>query len=501
MNSISSSSSSSSISNDPFNAVFNTFQKLLSNSASHDSRLEQKLAGHEEELDFSLLTEKKLQESILSRLNRIKKLRRFKLKRSTSEIVMGNHAMEIIESCSIQAVNTCLRNKNATTRCLHQHVLVAECRLRELTSDIVGEYSKSKVRFARRQDNLSDSATINLLRAVSKLRWRRFALKLCDKFSPRNTHSTKPQICGVRGSVSSKVLCPSNDRVEIMYITAAIARLSSDTHIDKLESSEVEVINVVKIYKKYLNHVKRIALRSAVTNTGTPLSAMQSVPFMCTQKERNINSANWNSCEPLDLFISTPRGFLKGIEHFHSWAESGRLDSLNQSDVAHSNLNSSSLLGSSSSNSCIHSSSSSELMSAAHIAWLQPASFYPRLWKKIMIDQRRKVCHRDVGKAGSGGGFNADADSCRYSYDKYHAADLNTSRDKEGDHLHDFVATFSLQHTSTSASDRIYYCLEEHALSTSMGEASADCAPVSASMDGGCTTSAICDNLQVKLRF
>ena len=487
MNSISSSSSSSSssISNDPFTAVFNIFQKLLSNSASNDGELETKLAGHEEELDFSLLPEKKLQESILSRLNRIKKLRRLSLKRSTSKIAMENLTMETVESCSIQAVNTCLRNKNATTRCLHQHVQVAECRLRELTADIAGEYSKSKVRFARRQDNLLDSATINLLRAVSKLRWRRFALKLCDEFSLRNTPLTKKQICCERGSVNSKVLCPSNDCVEIMGITAAIARLSSDTHADKLASSKVEVINVVKVYRKCSNHVKRMALRSAVTNTGTALSAIN---------QRNVNSADRNSCAPLDLFISTPAGFLKGVEQFYRWAESGRLGLLNQSDDAISSFNSSSLPGSSSScsSSSIQRISSSELLSAAHIAWLQPASFYPCLCMKIMIDQRRKVCHRDVGKASAGVRVNADADSYRYSCDKYHAARLNTSRDKEGDHLHDFVASFSLQHTSTPSSDRIYYCLEERALSTSMGEASG------ASMDGGCATSAICGNLQVK---
>jgi hypothetical protein len=142
----------------------------------------------------------------------------------------------------------------------------------------------------------------------------------------------------------------------------------------------------------------------------------------------------------------------------------------------------------------------SELLSAAHIAWLQPASFYPHLWTQIMIDQRHTERDRDISGDGDGAAAGGSSRSCMSRHADAAELNINTTRTKEKDHLHDFVATLTLQHTSALANDRVYFCLEERALSMATRAADVDCLRLDASVDRNCAMSGLYDYLQVKSR-
>ena len=473
---------------DPFNAMFDNFKKLLSSSAVYDDNSGSKLAVNGVDLDFSFHLEKKLHDSTLSRLNRIRKLRNLTLKRSMSKLRVESITTQTVESSSSRAVNTCHRHRDATTRFLHQHVQVAECRLRDLTSDIIGEYLKTQLRFVRRQDYLLDIAAINLIEAVSKLRWQRFALRLCSESTTGIVSNNKKE------GLHSRVLCLSDDRVEIQDMTAAIARMSTAASDSKLVSSQFDVRNVVRISKKQ-NPRRREALRSAATNAGTSLPTIQSAPSMRSQNQRNGDSTNRNHTKP--CFIMTPAAFMKGVEQFYRWADVRRSSILDQCDETNHNIKPASLPDSGS----VHRGTS-ELLRAAHIAWLQPASFYPHLWTQIMIDQRHTECDRDISGDGDGDGAAAGGSSRSCVSRHADAADMNinTPRTKAKDHLHDFVATLTLQHTSALANDRVYFCLEERAMSMATRAVDGDCLRSDASVDRGCAISGLYDYLQVKLR-
>lgn len=467
---------------DPFNAVFDNFKKLLSSSAVYDDNSGSKLAVNGVDLDFYFHLEKKLHDSTISQLNRIRKLRTLALKCSTSKLRMESIASQTVESSSSRAVNTCHRQRDATTRCLHQHVQAAECRLRDLTSDIIGEYLKTQLRFVRRRDYLLDIAAINLIEAVSKLRWQRFTLRLCSESNTGIASDSKKE------GLHSRVLCPRDDRVEVQDITAAIARMSTAALDSKLVSSQFDVRNVVRISKKQ-NRRRGEALRTAAANAGTSLPTIQSAPSMRSQNQRNCDSTNLYHTKP--CFITTPAAFMKGVEQFCRWADVGGSSILDQCDEINRNIKPASLpdIGS------IHRGTS-ELLSAAHIAWLQPASFYPHLWTQIMIDQRHTECDSDI--SGDGAAAGGSSRSCV----SRHAADMNmnTTRTKAKDRLHDFVATLTLQHTSVLASDRVYFCLEERALSMATRAADVDCLRLDASVDRDCAMSGLYEYLQVKLR-
>lgn len=467
---------------DPFNAIFDNFKKLLSSSAVYDDHSGSKLAVNEVDLDFYFHLEKKLHDSTLSRLNRIRKFRTLALKCSTSKLRMESITTQTVESSSSRAVNTCHRHRDATTRCLHQHVQAAECRMRDLTSDILGEYLKTQHRFVRRQDYLLDIAAINLIEAVSKLRWQRFALRLCSESSTGIESNSK------REGLHSRVLCLRDDRVEVQDITAAIARMSTAALDSKLVSSQFDVRKVVRISKKH-NPRRREALRSAATNEGTSLPTIQSAPSMRSQNQRNGDSTNRNHTKP--CFITTPAEFMKGVVQFYRWADVGRSNILDQCDETNRNIKPASLPDSGS----IHRGTF-ELLSAAHIAWLQPASFYPHLWTQIMIDQRHTECDRDISGDGDGGSSR----SCVSRHADAADMNMNITRTKAKDRLHDFVATLTLQHTSALANDRVYFCLEERALSMATRAADVDCVRLDASVDRDCAMSVIYDYLQVKLR-
>ena len=91
---------------DPFNAIFDNFKKLLSSSAVYDDHSGSKLAVNEVDLDFYFHLEKKLHDSTLSRLNRIRKFRTLALKCSTSKLRMESITTQTVESSISRAVNT-----------------------------------------------------------------------------------------------------------------------------------------------------------------------------------------------------------------------------------------------------------------------------------------------------------------------------------------------------------------------------------------------------------
>jgi hypothetical protein len=469
---------------DPFNAMFDNFKNFLSSSAVCDDNSGSKLAVNGVDLDFSFHLEKKLHDSTLSRLNRIRKLRTLALQRSTSKLRMESITTQTVESSGSRAVNTCHRHRDATTRCLHQHVQAAECRLRDLTSDIFGEYLKTQLRFVRRQDYLLDIAAINLIEEVSKLRWLRFALRLCSKSSTGTESNSK------REGLRSRVLCLRDDRVEVQDITAAIARMSTAASDSQLVSSQFDVRNVVRISKKQ-NLRRRESVRSAPTNSGTSLPTIQSAPSMRSQNQRNGDSTNLNHTKP--CFITTPAAFMKGIEQFYRWVDVGRSSILDQCDETNRNIKPASLPGS------VHRGTS-ELLSAAHIAWLQPASFFPHLWTQIIIDQPYTECDRDISGDGDGAAAGGSSRSCVSHHADAADMNMNNTRTKAKDRLQDFVATLTLQHTSALANDRVYFCLEERALSMATRAADVDCLRLDASVDRDCAISGLYDYLQVNLR-
>lgn len=467
---------------DPFHALFEDFKKLLSSSAVYDDNSESKLTFNGVDLDFYFHLEKKLHDSTLSRLNRIKKLRTLALKCSTSKLRMESITTQTVEFSSSRAVNTCHRHRDATLRCLQQHVQAAECRLRDLTSDIIGEYLKTQRRFVRRHDYLLDIAAINLIKAVSKLRWQRFTLRLCSESSSGIESDIKREV------LHSRVLCHRDDKVEVQDITAAIARMSTAALDSKLASSQFDVRNVVRISKKQNRRVRE-TLRSAATNAGTSFPTIQSAPSL----RRNGDSTNRYHSKP--SFITTPAAFMMYVEQFYRWADLGRSSILDQFDETSRNMKPASLPD----GGRFHRGTR-ELLSAAHIAWLQPASFYPNLWTQIMIDQRHSECGRDISGDGDGEAAGGSSRSCVSRHADAADMNVNTTRTKTENRLHDFVATLTLQHTSALASDRVYFCLEERALSMATRAADVDCLRLDASVDRDCAMSALYDYLQVKLR-
>jgi hypothetical protein len=101
---------------------------------------------------------------------------------------------------------------------MQKHQRRANRRLRELLFEVIGEYGKTDVRIARRFSYLKYASRVSMVWSLWKLRWERFALRLCVEASTENTLLHRVLL-----------LCPRENLEEIRAVGDALQKALPDS--------------------------------------------------------------------------------------------------------------------------------------------------------------------------------------------------------------------------------------------------------------------------------
>lgn len=141
-------------------------------------------------------------------INRMQYIRTHLLERFESylsKLCIESTALQ--NSCSF-ALNMCNRQKHVTSFRLDQQYCNAEKRIKELVSEVIGEYGKSGIRVVRRHQFLELEGMVQTIEKIWNLQWDRFLCNLVMDSTLPITHADNDFKCD---GLNSTVLCPLKD--------------------------------------------------------------------------------------------------------------------------------------------------------------------------------------------------------------------------------------------------------------------------------------------------
>jgi hypothetical protein len=321
--------------------------------------------------------------------------------------------------------NLCVVQCNLIRQRLSNQKMRSEKRLKELVFEIIGEYTKSHIRFARRKEYLINDSKTKIALEVWHLRWSRFCMKLSSDIF----HSLNLRTNGLLFSdiIRCRQLNTSADSSEL---EAAIYKISKQ--IGLLSDKSYHVMTVVKVSL----HPK--VRRDEGVTTG---ASGKTQPASQSGSGHVIRLAEYNS----DLTTIT--------EDIQTWLA---VKTVQQSQAAQQQQSSS---GGSRSSTPANGRRSSEstkqntvnmsnvfdlmaasrrlqlLLSSRAVEWLHTPSFHPHIWSIIT------------------------------SQNTNNNSSITNTTTKEDTPMNTFLASYVQQHSAALFNDRVYFCLESYALS------------------------------------
>lgn len=241
-----------------FDLIFSTLQSslLFDENSSSNGALLSHVASNEKQLRFHL------QKDVLAAYNvKLKKLEKEQHNCNTrmqKAVIYQNCMKQKMEEFYKMSVYRCEEHKFSTKRNLKSRKIEVDKRLRELVFEVVGEYGKCILR--NRQRTLYREVCSRVIQAILvwKLRWDRFAYRLCFEVSAgvgadkSSNAQGKPE--DVYELLSWTTLNPCKDAEEIeglcKVMTKLLAKSTALLFGTGAEAGMNRVTSVVRISKK-----------------------------------------------------------------------------------------------------------------------------------------------------------------------------------------------------------------------------------------------------------
>ena len=301
----------------------------------------------------------------------------------------------------------CKQYEHAVERRLVCQRSSSERRMKDLVFEVVGEYGKSHIRIARRQEYLRKTGRTKIALSVWNMNWQKFALRLKFDLCQSMVVDHRAPDAAVLALVHNVVQCAhlncEADKVELESVVKKIAKKSG-----LITDKRLVLQSVVRISK----HGKDKGLIPSSFKVATNLKELQEI--MAVLKAWAKRSA------PPPIQATNQPGNPATMGRSLSSRGGGR----SASGVRPRPLPASIVPA--------QGPLLKELLSTSSIAWLHSASFLPTHWDQLYLDQ-----------------YN--------SLENYHNA-------ASSDPFSNFVRKFHAQHTCTMFSERAYFCLEERSL-------------------------------------
>lgn len=337
-----------------------------------------------------------------SRESELHKTRHLMIDKYNTAVKEKVNAIAQIQGSHRLSTAVCKQYEHAMERRLVCQRASSERRMKDLVFEVVGEYGKSHIRIARRQEYLRKTGRTKMVMSVWSMNWQKFALRLKfdlgqsmvadhrlpDMMTSTTAYNTvqcahlscesdKEELESVIKKVAKKSGLVSDHRI----VVQSVVRISKSGKDKGLIQSSFKVAATVKELQEVMTILKAWAKRSAPSAPQPPNTLINPANGGRNLSSRG-RSAGGARPRPLPVSVVPPPGPLL-----------------------------------------------KELLSTASVSWLHPASFLPSHWDQLYRDQYTE----------GGGGNSVDG-------------------------FTNFVRKYHAQHTCTPFSERAYFCLEERSL-------------------------------------
>lgn len=314
-------------------------------------------------------------------------------------------ALQAVNGQSELQMERCKIHTGVVVQNVDAHEQESSGRLKEFVYEVIGEYAKSFVRANRRYALVSIADCKTMSEFVMQLRWKRFVYKFLSNI----THKVDERKKGARDSISGELLSPHVDETEINLVAEAMRKRLSNKGFDK--NSIASVIRFERIRGKE---------RATASNVNlTPVVAENPADFAHIESEL----VSWISRASRSAGTTvTATGAPPVVRPRSASNISASSDKPQQGSTSMNRLH--------------------EFIQSSRIEWMCPTSYWPNIWDDIVEDTTLE--HNTTESIGLQSQSHADREL---------ATDISRRMT--------FTKTFSAQHTSRLASNRLYICLEE----------------------------------------
>ena len=336
------------------------------------------------------------------KVSEVKRKRQSLIHKYSSSVKDKMNSIAQIEGSHRLNVAICKQYEHALERRLVCQRASSERRMKDLVFEVVGEYGKSHIRIARRQEYLRKTGRTKITLSVWTMNWQKFALRL--KFD-------------LGQSMLSDHRIPDHATSAMAFNIVQCAHLSCETDKEELESV------VKKLSKKSgLVSDKRLVVQSVVR-------------ISKSGKDKGLIPSSFkiaDNVKELHEIITVLKAWMK-----RSVPPVAQAPNLPGNPAAGRNISSRGRSAGGNRPKPLPTAAVpaqgpllKELLSTSAVSWQHPASFLPSHWDQLYMDQY-----------------------------------TSGSSDTAGDSFANFARKYHAQHTCTAWSERAYFCLEERSLS------------------------------------
>eukprot|EP01041_Mallomonas_annulata_P003005 gene3005-5888_t len=413
-----------------FDIVFQSLQSSIKNMSTHETEAETDEFDMESNISrdcFKMINSSAIKSSSL-RIQDLRNVRSIARRQISGSIRDDHLVLHNILTLHEEALTSGKLRFTLTERRLQHQVQSAERRLRELIFEITGEYGKSVLRLSRRKEFLRLSGRIYMTQKIWRLNWERFAMRLCYEINSENQSDKRNHFLN---QLQSKHLCPNQDIVEINYIIDLLRKSCIPNYLQNLK-----VISILRFSASRDIQVQQGCVPQLQRHVITP---------MCS-----------NQLQSIIRFISE-------LKHWNS-SKISRLKGQGLGQVTSSNRNRS-----------IVSNTPhliDEYLKSNDIEWLHPASYWPKYWDKIQKIHKNITKRKDSMSElldSNLTSINTSSKSSLINNNNNIANNSHTTKNNNTiDSFDEFTERYTNQHSSFVCNPRLFYCLEERDVASSV---------------------------------
>lgn len=387
---------------DIFDLTFEALQRSLISDGRHE------IDTNSVQTALQSVALSQVSNKLSTKVSEVQRKRRVLIDRYNAAVKEKLNAIAQTEGSRRLNTAICKQYEHAMERRLVCQRSSSERRMKDLVFEVVGEYGKSHIRIARRQEYLRKTGRTKIALSVWNMNWQKFSLRLkfelCQSMIADHRFPDVAVMTLAHNVVQCAHLNCETDKAELESVVKKIAKKSG-----LIADKRLIIQSVVRIAKngkdkglipssfKVATNLKELqeivaVLKAWAKRSAPPASQIANQPSNPATMGRNLSSrgggtrsASGVRPRPLPAAVIPTQGPLL-----------------------------------------------KELLSTSSIAWLHSASFLPTHWDQLYLDQ--------------------------YSNSENPSTTLLT------DPFSNFVRKYHAQHTCTLFSERAYFCLEERSL-------------------------------------